>query len=131
MIILLHVALSISSHAPSPVFFLSHWQASFHRVFRSSCFPWFIRPWHVPQYLFFIFPHHNPYRFSRLSVTILEACVTLVVSCMCSFLILSLRVTPHMMSNLRSIPSVFHTGESWCLYVIECLVVYPLSMTFR
>ena len=93
-------------------------------VFRSSCFPWFIHPQLVPQYLFFISPHHNPYRFSRLSVTILEACVTLVVPRMCSFLILSLRV-PHMMSNLRSIPCVFHTGECWSCMSLSVLWSIP------
>ena len=34
-------------------------------------------------------------QFNRLSVIFLEACTTLVVPRMCSFLILSLRVTPH------------------------------------
>ena len=49
-----------------------------------------------------------PYQFNRLSVICLETCATLVVPRMCSFLILSLRVIPHIhRSILISFTSVF------------------------
>ena len=43
----------------------------------------------------FLFPRICPYQFNLLSVIFLEACVTLVVPRMCSFLILSFCVTLH------------------------------------
>ena len=56
-------------------------------------FPWYIHSQHFPQYVFFVLiisPSHQ----SSLR-DLLEACVTLVVPRMCSFLILSLRVTQY------------------------------------
>ena len=48
-----------------------------------------------------------PYQFNLLSLIFLEACATLVVPRMCSFLILSLRVTPHIhRSILISVTSI-------------------------
>ena len=94
----------------------STFQISLTRVFpscfRSSSlrFPWYIRPQHFPQYVFAISPHHN-----FLSVIFLEACATLVVPRMCSFLILSLRITPHIhRSILISVTSISFS----CLFVV-------------
>ena len=66
----------------------------FPSCFRSSFlpFPWNIHSRHFPQYVLFISPHHQ---FMCLYVVFLAACVTLVVPRMCSFLVLSLHVTPH------------------------------------
>ena len=70
----------------------------FPSCFRSSSLPfhWYIRPQHFPQYVFAISPLITcPYQINPLSLIFLEACASLVVPRMCSFLILSLRVTPH------------------------------------
>ena len=91
-IFLLHIALSVSSPALSPALFTSRWHTSFHLVF--DLFP--------RVSVLNIFPSVRsssllitcPYQFNRLYVIFLEACATLVPR-MCSFLILSLRVTPH------------------------------------
>ena len=56
-----------------------------------------------------------PYQFNLLSVIFLEACATLVVPRMCSFLILSLRVTPHI--HRRILISVTSIRFS-CLFVV-------------
>ena len=56
-----------------------------------------------------------PYQINLLSVIFLEACATLVVPRMCSFLILSLRVTPHIhRSILISVTSIRFS----CLFVV-------------
>ena len=56
-----------------------------------------------------------PYQINLLSVIFLEACATLVVPRMCSFLILSLRVTPHIhRSILISVTSI----RFYCLFVV-------------
>ena len=60
----------------------------FPSCFRSSYlpFPWYIRSQYFPQYVFAISPH--PYQFNRLSAIIFQACTTLVVPRLCSFLTL-------------------------------------------
>ena len=61
-----------------------------------SPFPFCIRSQNIPQYVFFSFLLITwPQKFNDLSVICLEACVTLPVPRMCSFLILYLPVTPH------------------------------------
>ena len=91
----------------------STFQISLTRVFpscfRSSSlpFPWYIRPQHFPQYVFAISPHHMPVPVQSSLGDLLEACATLVIPRMCSFLILSLRVTPHIhRSILISVTSI-------------------------
>ena len=70
-------------------------------------FPWYIRPQHFPRYVFAISPHHMPVPVQSSLGDVLEACATLVVPRMCSFLILSLRVTPHIhRSILISVTSI-------------------------
>ena len=56
-----------------------------------------------------------PYQINLLSVIFLEACATLVVPRMCSFLILYLRVTPHIR---RSIPISVTSIRLYCLFVV-------------
>ena len=95
MIFLLHVAMSNSSPVLIAVFFKSRWHSSFHLVFSHSLFLFsgisvlntFLGM--CSSALLFT----CPYQFNLLSVIFLEACITLVVPRMCSFLILSLRVT--------------------------------------
>ena len=79
----------------------SRWHASFHLVVGR------------PLFLFPGISVHNtflgvcsssllikcPHQFNLLSVIFLTACITLVVPRMCSFLILSLRVTPHILRS--------------------------------
>ena len=56
-----------------------------------------------------------PYQINLLSAIFLEACATLVVPRMCSFLILYLRVTPHIhRSILISVTSIRFS----CLFVV-------------
>ena len=89
----------------------------FPSCFRSSSlpFPWYICPHHFPQGVFAISPHHMPVPDQSLSVIFLEACTTLVVPRMCSFLILSLHVTPHIhRSILISVTSIRFS----CLFVV-------------
>ena len=99
----------------------STFQISLTRVFpsffRSSSlpFPWYICLQHFPQYVFAISPHHMPYQINLLLVIFLEACATLVVPRMCSFLILSFRVTPHIhRSILISVTSLRFS----CLFAV-------------
>ena len=92
-----HIALSVSSPALSPVLCKSRWHASFHLVFGR---PLFLFPgiYALNTFLSMCSPSlliTCPYQINLLSVIFLEACATLVVPRMCSFLILSLRVTPH------------------------------------
>ena len=61
------------------------------------------------------------YQFNHLSVIFLQACATLVVPGMCSFLILSLHVTPHIHHNIHiSVTSesvffiLFDTCKAYC-----------------
>ena len=87
------------------VLLFSRWHAFFHLDF--GPFSFYIHPQHFPQYVFFI----SPYTFPDL----LEACATLVVPQMCSFLILSLRVTPHIH---RSILISFTSIRFSCRFVV-------------
>ena len=61
-------------------------------------------------------------QFNHLSVISLEAFATLVVPRMCSFLILPLRVTPHIH---RSIPTLFSSIR--CVFVVA-YVTAPYSI---
>ena len=97
MIFLLHVALSISSPALTPEHFMFLLHVHFHLV---SGHPLVLFPGVsslntclsvCSSSLLITFPH----QYNRLSVIFLEVCATLVVPRMCSFPILSLRVTPH------------------------------------
>ena len=85
MIFLLHIALA-SPRQLSAQFFASLVFPSCFQLY-SLPFRWYFLPQYFPQYLFFVFPHHMPELFNRLSVIFLEACTTLVVPPMCSFLI--------------------------------------------
>ena len=89
---------------------------AFPSCFRLSSLPFirYIRPQHFPQ--FFVSPHHMPVPDQS---PLLEACATLVVPRMCSFLILYLRVTPH---DHRSI----HV-DSILLYKYHISVSIPLT----
>ena len=60
MIFLFHIALSISSPAFSPVFFMFYWHASFHLVFGRLLFIFPGVSLLHTQYVFFISPHHKP-----------------------------------------------------------------------
>ena len=81
----------------------------------SLLFPWYIRSHHFPPYVFAISPHHMPVPVQSSLVIFLEACATLVVPRMCSFLILSLSVTPHIhRSILISVTSIRFS----CLFVV-------------
>ena len=117
MIFLLHIALSVSSPALSPVLFKSRWHASFHLGFGR---PLFLFPGISALYTFLSMCSPSllitcPYQFNLLSVIFLEACATLVVPRMCSFMILSLRVTPHIhRSILISVTSIRFS----CLFVV-------------
>ena len=141
MIFLLHIALSVSSPALSPVLFKSRWHASFHLVFGR---PLFLFPGISALNTFLSMCSPSllstcPYQFNLLSVIFLEACATLVVPRMCSFLILSLRVTSHIhRSILISVTSIRFS----CLFVvahvsapysiaglITVLYTFPLSFT--
>ena len=93
VIFLLHVALSISSTALVSVQYFSCIVSILFFVVLSSSFL-------ICPQLFLIICSSSllitcPYHFCCISVIFLEACATLVVPRMCSFLILSLRVTPH------------------------------------
>ena len=89
-----------------PVHLLAHSQSSTFDVsltrvvpycFRPSSlnFPWFIRPRYFPQYEFFSSSHDMTLPTQSSLRDLFEACAALVVPRMFSFLILSLRVTPH------------------------------------
>ena len=88
-------------------------QVSLARVF-SSCFPCFCLPFprnihsqHFPQYVFFISPHHMPLPVeSSLRDLFRSLRHSRCPSCVCSFLILFLRVTLHIH---RSILHFFST----------------------
>ena len=58
-----------------------------------------------------------PHQFNLRSVIFLTACITLVVPRMCSFLILSLRVTPHILrspqSSTMSYANIVYSGTSF------------------
>ena len=84
--------------------------------------------WHVPFHLVFgrpLFRFHGisvfttflimcslsllitcPYQFNRISVIILKASAAAVVSRMCSFLVLFLRVTPHIHRSILNLKSI-------------------------
>ena len=93
--------LSVSSPTLSPVPFKCIWHTSIHLVFGG---PPFLLPG-TYQYISSLNTFLSmcsssllitrPYQFNHLSVIFLEAFATLVVPRMCSFLIVSLRVTPH------------------------------------
>ena len=113
----------------------STFQISLTRVFpscfRSSSlpFPWYICPQNVPQYVLAISPHHMPVPDQSSLGDLLEACATLVVPRMCSFLILSLRVTPHIHRNiLISVTSIRLScldnaiEFNPCILVLDCIV---------
>ena len=80
-----------------------------------------------------------PYHINLLSVIFLEACATLVVHRMCSFLILYFRVTPHIhRSILVSVTSirfsclfvVAHVSEPYSIAgLITVLYTFPFSFT--
>ena len=80
-----------------------------------------------------------PYQINLLSVIFLEACATLVVPRMCSFLILSLRVTPHIHGSiLISVTSirfpclfvVAHVSAPYSISgLITVLYTFPFSFT--
>ena len=113
----------------------------FQPCFRSSSlpFPWYIRPQHFPQYVFAISPHHMPVPVQSSLGDLLEACATVVVPRMSSFLILSLRVTPHIhRSILISVTSIrcsclFVVAHVSVTYIIAGLITvlytFPFSFT--
>ena len=117
MIFLLHIALFVSSPALSPVLCKFRLHASFHLVFGR---PLFLFPGISALITFLSMCSPSlfitcPYQINLLSVIFLEACATLVVPRMCSFLILSLRVTPHIhRSILISVTSIRFS----CLFVV-------------
>ena len=117
MIFLLHIALSVSSPALSSVLFKYRWHASFHLFFGRSLFL-FPGISAFNTFLSMCSPSlliTCPYQINLLSVIFLEACATLVVPRMCSFLILSFRVTPHIhRSILISVTSLRFS----CLFVV-------------
>ena len=99
----------------------STFQISLTRVFpscfRSSSLPfhWYIRPQHFPPYVFAISPHHMPVPVQSSLGDLFGSLRHLVVPRMCSFLILSLRVTPHIhRSILISVTSIRFS----CLFVV-------------
>ena len=117
MIFLLHIALSVSPPALSPIVFKSREHASFHLVFGRHLFIFpgisalntFLRMC-SPSLLITC-----PYQINLLSVIFLEACATLAVPRMCSFLILYFRVIPHIhRSILISVTSIRFS----CLFVL-------------
>ena len=121
------IALPVSSPTLSPVPFKSRWHASFHLVFGR---PLFLSPGISAPNTFLSMCSPSllitcPYQFNLLSVIFLEACATFVVPRMCSFLILSLRVTPHIhRSILISVTSVSFS----CIFVVAH-VSAPYSIT--
>ena len=141
MIFLLHIALCVSSPALSPVLFKYRLHASFRLVFGR---PLFLLP---GISAFKTFPSMCspsllstcPYQFNLLSVIFLEACATLVVPRMCSFLILSFLVTPHIhRSILISVTSirlsflfvVAHISAPYSMAgLITVLYTFPFSFT--
>ena len=129
MIFLLHIALSVSPPALSPVLCKSRWHASFHLVFGR---PLFLFPGISALVTFLSMCSPSllitcPYQFNLLSVIFLEACATLVVPRMWSFLILSFRVTPHIdRSILISVTSIRFS----CLFVVAH-VSAPYSIAYR
>ena len=71
---------------------------------------------HFPQYVFFVAPHHTavPFQSSLPLVIFLEACITLVGHCMCSFLILNSVLACHFIhpihhSIIISFTSIHHS----------------------
>ena len=117
MIFLLHIALSVSSPALSPVLFMYRWHASFHLVFGR---PIFLYPGvsilnTFISMTFIILPQQMPVPAQSSPGDLFGSCVTLVVPRMCSFLILSLRVTPHIHS---SILFSFTSIRFSCLFVV-------------
>ena len=68
------------------------------------------------------------YQFNRLSVIFLEACANLSLLIMCSFLILSLRVTPYSAAFLPISPSP-HSLCEICFHTI--LLVYNRPEVFQ
>ena len=125
----------------------STFQISLTRVF-PSCFrssplpfPWYIRS-HLNTFLSMYSPSlliTCPYQLNLLSVIFLEACATLVVPRMCSFLILSLPVTPHIhRSILISVTSIHfscvfvvaHVSAPYSIAgLITVLYTFPFSFT--
>ena len=104
MLFLLHVAPSITSLALNPVGLLSQVSLAcmlpsyinsppLHFPWYLSCFPWYIRPKHFPQCVFFISPHHMPLPVRHSLSYLIEACATLVIPHKCSIQIL--RVNPY------------------------------------
>ena len=96
------VALSITSLALSPDVFPVSLDCICPSYFRSSSlhFPWYIRTKHFLNVCSSSLLVTCPYQFDIPSVIFLEACTTLVVPRKCSFLILSLRVTPYIQHSL-------------------------------
>ena len=89
----------------------------FPSCFRSSSlpFPWYICPQHFPQYVFAISHHHMPVPDQSSLSDLFGSLRHFVVPRMCSFLILSLRVTPHIhRSILISVTSIHFS----CLFVV-------------
>ena len=87
---------------PSSVQYFSGWHALFHLVFGRPLFVFLdMAILNAPPSMCSSSPFIMcPYQFNRLSVIVLETCTTLVVPLMCSFLILSLRVTLHIYRSI-------------------------------
>ena len=119
MVLLLHIALSVSSPALSPLLFKSRWLASFHHVFgRLSSFS-LVYPISTLSSLcvLHLSPLSSllitcPYQFNLLG-DLFGSPVTLIVPRMCSFLILSLHVTSIIALSSRSRQSVFS-----CFFIV-------------
>ena len=76
---------------------------------------------HFPQYVFFISLHHMPVPVQSSFGDLFEACASLVVPRMCSFLILSLHVTPHIhYSILISFTQSIFLVSSFFKYLKRC-----------
>ena len=123
-ILLLNVALSITSLALNPVGLLlqESLNCMFPSYFRSSPLPfclvpllflWYIRPKNFPRCVFFITPHHMPLPVRCSLSDLIEACATLFVPHKCSFRIL--RVNPYI--HLSIIIS-FTLIPLSCLFVV-------------
>ena len=127
-----------------PVHLLARSQSSTFQISLTRVFPTYFRssslpfPWYISALNTFLsmcspsFLSTCPYQFNLLSVIFLEACATLVVPRMCSFLILYLRVTPHIhrsiLISVTSNLSVFLlfplSGVRCCLQLFHRLICY-------
>ena len=111
VIFFIRVALFIASTALIPTVLMSLLQTSFHLV---SGRPFFLLP--ALSVISTLSTHTRTYHFNRFSVTFLEACVTLAVSQLYSFLILSLFLLHTSISTSSShSPLSFLSCRSFCV----------------